>query len=77
MTPDVVEQTAQPDATPLVDDSYDDEALLKAAEVGKMLGIPTNSVYQLPIKRVRVGKRTVRWRPELVREFIERRDESL
>ncbi len=77
VTPDVVEQTAQPDATPLLDDGYDDEPLLKAAEVGKMLGISTNSVYQLPIKRVRVGKRTVRWRPELVREFIERRDESL
>ena len=76
VTPDVVEQTAQPDATPLLDDSNDDEPLLKAAEVGKRLGIPTNSVYQLPIKRVRVGKRTVRWRPELVREFIERRDES-
>jgi predicted DNA-binding transcriptional regulator AlpA len=76
VAPEVVEQTAQPDPTPLVDDSDDDEPLLKAADVGKMLGISTNSVYQLPIERVRLGKRTVRWRPELVREFLEGRDES-
>ena len=76
LTPEVVEQTAQTGLRPFVGDAYDDEPLLKAAEVGEMLGIPTDSVYQLPIKRVRVGKRTVRWRPELVREFIEQRDES-
>ena len=76
VTPEVVEQTAQTGPTPLVGDSHDDEPLLRAAEVGRMLGIPTNSVYRLPIKRVRVGKRTIRWRPEMVSEFIERRDES-
>lgn len=75
VTPEVVKQTAQPSPPPFVHDSSDDEPLLKAAEVGKMLGISANSVYQLPIRRVRVGKRTVRWRPELVREFIELRDE--
>ena len=75
VTPEVAEETAPPAPTPLVGDSYDDEPLLKAAEVGKMLGIPTNNVYQLPINRVRVGKRTVRWRPAVVREFIEQRDE--
>jgi predicted DNA-binding transcriptional regulator AlpA len=41
-----------------------------------MLGIANNNVYQLPINRVRVGKRTVRWRPAAVREFIERVDEN-
>jgi len=76
VTPEVVEETPETSPTPSVDDSSDDEPLLKAAEVGKMLGISANSVYQLPIKRVRLGKRTVRWRPELVREFIELRDES-
>lgn len=76
VTPEVVEQADQSGLTPVVDDRSDDEPLLKAAEVGKMLGIAANSVYELPIKRVRLGKRTVRWRPELVREFIELRDES-
>ena len=75
ITPEVAEQTTLPAPTPLVGDSYDDEPLLKAADVGKMLGIPTNNVYQLPINKVRVGKRTVRWRPAVVREFIEQRDE--
>ena len=75
ITPEVAEETTLPAPTPLVGDSYDDEPLLKAADVGKMLGIPTNNVYQLPINKVRVGKRTVRWRPAVVREFIEQRDE--
>ena len=76
VTPEVAEETAPPAPSPLVGDSYEDEPLLKAAEVGKMLGIPTSNVYQLPINRVRVGKRTVRWRPAAVREFIEQGDES-
>ena len=76
VTREVVEETAPPAPPPLLDDGYEDEPLLKAAEVGKMLGIPTNNVYQLPIDRVRVGKRTVRWRPAVVREFIDQGDES-
>ena len=72
VTPEVAEGTA----TPLVGDSYDDEPLLKAAEVATMLGIPTNNVYKLPINRVRVGTRTIRWRLAVVREFIEQKDES-
>ena len=76
VTPEVAEETAPPAPPPLEGDSDEDEPLLKAAEVGKMLGIATNNVYQLPINRVRVGKRTVRWRPAAVREFIEQGDES-
>ena len=75
VTPEVAEET-RPPAPPLVGDSDEDEPLLKAAEVGKMLGIPTSNVYQLPINRVRVGKRAVRWRPAVVREFIEQGDEN-
>jgi CheY-like chemotaxis protein len=70
------EQTSPPTPTPPRHDRRGDEPLLKAADVGRMLGIPSKDVYQLPINRVRVGKRTVRWRPALVREFIEQRDES-
>ena len=76
VTPKVAEETAPPAPPPLVGDSDEDEPLLKAAEVGKMLGIPTSNVYQLPINRARVGKRSVRWRPAVVREFIERGDEN-
>jgi len=60
----------------LVGDGDEDEPLFNAAEVRKMLGIATNNVYQLPINRVRVDKRTVRWRPSAVREFIERGDKK-
>ena len=76
VTPEVAEETPPPAPPPLVGDGDEDEPLLKAAEVGKMLGIPTSNVYQLPINRVRVGKRTVRWRPAVVREFIEQGDEN-
>ena len=76
VAPEVAEETAPPAPPPLEGDSDEDEPLLKAAEVGKMLGIPTNNVYQLPINRVRVGKRTVRWRPAAVREFIEQGGEN-
>lgn len=61
----------------LVGDGYDDEPLLNAREVGRMLCLPINGVYELPIPRVRVGKRSIRWRPRVVREFIERRTETL
>jgi CheY-like chemotaxis protein/predicted DNA-binding transcriptional regulator AlpA len=74
VTPEVVEP---PLPLPgFLDDTAEDEPLLKAAEVATMLGISTNSVYALPIERVRVSKRTVRWRRVVVREFIEYRDES-
>ena len=73
---ETAEQTSPPTPTPPRHDRRGDEPLLKAADVGKMLGIPSKDVYQLPINRVRVGKRTVRWRPALVREFIKQRDES-
>jgi len=76
VTPEVAEETAPPARPPLVGDGDEDEPLLKAAEVGNLLGIPTKNVYQLPISRVRVGKRTVRWRPAAVREFIEQGDEN-
>ena len=59
-----------------IGDGYDDERLLTAEEVGERLSVPVKSVYDLPIKRVRLGPRRLRWLPSDVREFINRRVED-
>ena len=60
----------------LVGDGYDPEPLLTAAEVAARLRVPVKAVYELAIRRVRVGQRRVRWRPKDVQNFIERRLEG-
>lgn len=60
----------------LVGDGYDAEPLMTAEEVGEVLQVPTKSVYDLPIPRVRVSSNRVRWRPRDVRAFVERRTEE-
>ena len=60
----------------LVGDGYDTEPLLTAEDVGGILRVPTKSVYELPISRIRLGIRRIRWRPHDVREFINRRVEN-
>ncbi len=57
----------------LVGDGYDAEPLLKAPDVGRLLRMPTKSVYALPIPRVVIGPRRIRWLPADVAEFIARR----
>ena len=64
-------------APPLVGDGYDVEPLLTAAEVAEILNVPVKSVYEIPIRRVRIGTRRIRWRPADVREFIDRRIEAI
>ena len=59
-----------------VGDGYDEEPLLTVEEVGEILRVPVKSVYDLPIKRVRIGQRRLRWRPVDVREFVNRRVEN-
>lgn len=59
----------------LVGDGWDPEPLMTAEEVGEYLQVPTKSVYDLSIPRVRIGERRVRWRPADVRAFIEERTE--
>ncbi len=59
----------------LVGDGYDPEPLLDAKQVARILRIPPKSVYELPLPRVRIGRRRVRWRPAELREFISRRSE--
>ncbi len=62
---------------PLVGDGYDVEPLLTAADVAEILKVPVKSVYEMPIRRVRIGTRRIRWRPADVREFIDRRIEAI
>ena len=57
----------------LVGDGYDSEPLWNAARVARELDVPEKRVYKLPIQRVRVSQRRVRWRPTDVRAFIQRR----
>lgn len=57
----------------LVGDGYDDEPLMTAKDVASALKLPTKAIYELPIARVVIGPRRIRWRPDDVRAFIERR----
>ena len=49
------------------------EPLLTAEEVASVLRLPVKSVYELPIPKVKLGRRRVRWRAVDVEEFIGRR----
>jgi len=60
----------------VVGDGYDVEPLLTAGDVGTLLKLPPKSVYELPIPRVRLGPRRIRWRPVDVRAFIARRTQD-
>ena len=60
----------------LVGDEYDAEPLLTAGDVGTLRKLPAKSVYELPIPRVRLGPRRIRWRPADVRAFITRRTQD-
>ncbi len=61
----------------LVGDGYDAEPLLRASEVGRMLGVAEKNVYGLPIAKVRLSTRRVRWRLQVVRDFILSREEEV
>jgi len=60
----------------LVGDGYDAEPLLTAGDVGTLLKLPAKSVYELPIPRVRLGPRRLRWRPADVQAFIVQRTQE-
>ena len=61
----------------LVGDGWDDEPLLTVKQVAVILSVPVNTAYELPIDRIRVGRRNIRFRPQDVHDFIQRRSESL
>lgn len=57
-------------------DRFDPEPLLDATELSAILRVPLKSVYDLPIRRVRISRRRIRWRPDDVRAFIADRTEE-
>lgn len=57
----------------LVGDGYDPEPLWTAEDVAAVLRVPAKSVYSMPIPRVMLGMRRIRWRPCDVRAFIDGR----
>ena len=52
------------------------EPLFTAEDVAEILQVPVKSVYELPIRKVRLGANRVRWTPNDVAAFIERRLED-
>ncbi len=49
------------------------DSLLSPTGVARMLGLSTRHVLRLPIKQVRLGHHTVRYRRADVEAFLERR----
>ncbi len=60
----------------LVGDGHDVEPLYTAEQLGRILAMPSKAVYELPIPRIRLGTRRIRWRACDVRAFIDRRVET-
>ncbi len=60
----------------LVGDGFDLEPLLTAAEVAEWLQVHPKRIYELPIRRVRLSSKRIRFRPDDVRAFLERRSET-
>jgi predicted DNA-binding transcriptional regulator AlpA len=48
-----------------------DDQLLRPAVVARLLGISTKTLAKLPIRRLRMGPRMVRYRHDWVRDYIE------
>lgn len=53
--------------------NHDIDSLIDADELAHILKKPVKSVYELPIPKVKLGPRTVRWKPADVKEFIDDR----
>jgi hypothetical protein len=62
--------------TGLVGDGYDIEPLLDAHGVASILHVPYKTVYDLPIKRLRLSNRRIRYRPADLRAYIDSREEG-
>ena len=61
------------DLSHLVGDGYDEEPLMTYKEVAALLNCAPKDVYNLPIPRVHLTTKRIRWRPADVRAFIEKR----
>ena len=65
------------ESTTLVGDGYDAEQLLTVGQVADLIAVSRQEVYRLDIPRVRIRKRSLRWRPSDVRAWIESRLETV
>ncbi|HEU4649009.1 MAG TPA: helix-turn-helix domain-containing protein [Gemmatimonadales bacterium] len=52
------------------------ETLLTAAQVARIVGVPTKRVYELGIPAVRISARSLRWRPSTVAAWLRDREGS-
>lgn len=52
--------------------AYPPEAVLTRAQVAEWLGMKVDTVDHLPIKRRKIGRRTVRYLARWVLEYLER-----
>ena len=54
----------------IVGDGFDDEKLLRPREVAEMLDVSYQRLLQLPIPRIRLSSRRIRYRPQAVRDYL-------
>lgn len=54
----------------IVGDGYDSEPLWTPREVAAFVGVPYKRVLDLPIPRIRLSSRRIRYRPAAVREYV-------
>jgi len=63
-----VKETIEPH---LVGDGYDSEPLWTPRDVAEYVGVPYKRVLDLPIPRIRLSSRRIRYRPQTVREYVQ------
>jgi hypothetical protein len=52
---------------------FEPDAIYKPAEVARRLEVTTKTLAALPIRRTKLGHRTVRYRGKWVLDYLERR----
>ena len=62
---------AEPIVAPVL--AYSPDAILTPTQVAEWLGVSLKTLATLPIKRTKLGRRTVRYRGQWVIEYLERR----
>lgn len=56
------------------DEAGEPEPLWTAREVAQYLAVTPKRVYELGIPSVRLSERSVRWRPDTVRAWVQQRE---
>jgi hypothetical protein len=69
-------EATETERTDLVGDGFDSEALWTKNEVALFLKMSPDRVYALPIPKIRLSPRRLRWRPEAVKAYAKAREEA-